>query len=97
MCSSKARIHSDLKTKGFHLQKSHISNLNRLGNLMLAACLAYIWVVLLAEYALNKGLNLIFHRTDRCDLSLLQLGFRYIEYCLNNNFTIPRITPLELR
>jgi hypothetical protein len=71
---------SDLKTKGFHLQKSHISNLNRIGNLMVAACLAYIWVVLLGEYALNKGLNLIFHRTNRCDLSLLQLGFRCIEY-----------------
>lgn len=88
---------SDLKTKGFHLQKSHISDLGRLGNLMIAACLAYIWVVLLGEYALNKGLNVIFHRTDRCDLSLLQLGFRCIEYLLNNNFAIPRITPMDLR
>jgi hypothetical protein len=79
------------------LQKSHISDLNRLGNLMIAACLAYIWVVLLGEYALNKGLNVIFHRTDRCDLSLFQLGFRCIEYFLNNNSAIPKITPLEMR
>ena len=81
----------DLKTKGFHLQKSHLSDLGRLGTLMIAACIAYIWIVLLGQYALNKGLNMIFHRTDRCDLSLLQLGFRCIEYLLNNNFTIPRI------
>jgi hypothetical protein len=82
---------SDLKTKGFHLQKSHFSNLGRLGNLMIAACVSYIWVVLLGQYALNKWLNVIFHRTDRCNLSPLQFDFRYIEYLLNNNFTMPRI------
>jgi len=60
---------SDLKTKGFYVHKSHISDLGRLGNLMLVACLGYIWVVLLGEYALYKGINTIFHRTDRCDLS----------------------------
>jgi len=88
---------SDLKTKGFHLQKSHISDLRRLGNLMVAACIAYIWIVLLGKYALNKGLNKIFHRTDRCDLSLLQLGFRYIEHLINNNLTPPKINLLEVR
>ena len=82
---------SDLKTKGFYIHKSHISDLRRLGNLMLAACLGYIWVVLLGEYALNKGLNRIFHRTDRCDLSFFQLGFRYIEYLLTHNLTLPKI------
>jgi hypothetical protein len=87
---------SDLKTKGFHLQKSHLENISRPGNLMIAACIAYIWIVLLGQYALNKGLNAIFHRTDRCDLSLLQLGFRYIEYLLNNNFTTPQINFLRL-
>jgi len=82
---------SDLKTKGFYVHKSHISDLGRLGNLMLAACLGYIWVVLLGEYALYKGINTIFHRTDRCDLSFLQLGFRHIEYLLNNNMALPTI------
>ena len=82
---------SDLKTKGFHLQKSHISDLFRLGNLMVAACLGYIWVVLLGKYALDKGINEIFHKTERCDLSLLQLGFRYLEYLINNDLSLPKI------
>ena len=56
---------------------------------MIAVCLDYIWVVLLGEYALNKGINRIFHRTDRCDLSFLQLGFRYIEHLINNNAKFP--------
>ena len=42
---------SDLKTKGFHLQKSHISNLDSLSNLIMAACIGYIWIVLLGNYA----------------------------------------------
>ena len=82
---------SDLKTKGFHLQKSHISDLRRLGNLTIVACLSYIWVVLLGNYALNQGLNKMFHRTERCDLSLLQLGFRYLEYLINNELRLPDI------
>jgi hypothetical protein len=89
-------LFSDLKTNGFHLQKSHISDLSRLGNLIIAACIGYIWVVLLGQHAIYKGINKIFHRTDRCDLSLLQVGFRYIEYLLNNNLALPRIDFLEL-
>ena len=88
---------SDIKTKGFNLHKSHMSDLGRLGNLMIAACIGYIWVVLLGNYALRVGLNMIFHRTKRSDLSLLQLGLRYIEYLLNNNFFMPKINFLELR
>ena len=58
---------------------------------MVAACLGYIWVVLLGKYALDKGINKIFHKTERCDLSLLQLGFRYLEYLINNDLSLPKI------
>ena len=36
---------SDQKSRGFHLHKSHISDPQRLARLLIAACLAYIWVV----------------------------------------------------
>ena len=87
---------SDLKTKGFHLQKSHLADLGRLGNLIIVACIAYIWIMLLGQYALNKGINKICHRAERCDLSLLQIGFRYIEYLLNKNLVMPKINFMEL-
>ena len=87
---------SDLKSKGFHIHKSHISDLGRLGNLMLAACLSYIWVVLLGEYAIYKRITTLFHRTDRCDLSAFQVGFRYIEYLLCNNLMLPKINFADL-
>ena len=36
---------SDQKSRGFHLHKSHISDPQRLSRLLIAACLAYIWIV----------------------------------------------------
>ena len=49
------------------LDKSHLNNIARIDKLMIATSLAYIWLVLLGEYALKVGLNNQFHRTERCD------------------------------
>jgi hypothetical protein len=38
---------SDQKSRGFHLHKSHIADATRLARLLIAACLAYIWMDLL--------------------------------------------------
>ncbi len=37
----------------------------------------------------GQKLNTIVHRTDRCGLSLFQLGFRVLEYLLDFNLDIP--------
>ena len=39
--------------------------------------------------AIKEGFNKIIHRTDRCDLSLSQLGFRLLDHFLNNGKKIP--------
>ena len=31
----------------------------------------------------------VIHRSDRCDLSLFQLGLRILEHFLNEDFSIP--------
>jgi hypothetical protein len=36
---------SDQKSRGFHIHQSHISDPQRLSRLLIAACLAYIWIV----------------------------------------------------
>ncbi|HEX5942812.1 MAG TPA: transposase [Anaerolineales bacterium] len=36
---------SDQKSRGFHIHKSHISNVQRLSRLLIAACWAYSWIV----------------------------------------------------
>src|SRR5215510_11351669 len=80
---------SDQKSRGFHIHKSHISDPQRLSRLLIAACLAYIWIVYLGSLCEKEGWLTIIHRTDRCDLSLFQLGLRTLDYFLNEDFSIP--------
>jgi hypothetical protein len=74
---------SDQKSRGFHLHKSHLSDPERLARLMIAACLAYIWIIHLGVVAKRDGWVAIIHRTDRCDVSLFQLGSDLLEHFLD--------------
>ena len=79
---------SDQKSRGFQLHKSHISDPQRLHRLMIAACLAYIWIIYLGVIALEDGWKNQIHRTDRCDLSLFQLGLDLLDYFLNQDLNV---------
>jgi len=79
---------SDQKSRGFHLHKSHLSDPARIARLMLAACLAYLWIVYLGALAMETGFNRTIHRTERCDLSLFQLGFKVLDYLMDNDLPI---------
>jgi hypothetical protein len=80
---------SDQKSRGFHLHKSHLSDPTRLSRLLMAACLAYIWIVYLGSICIEEGWVGIIHRRHRCDLSLFQLGLRLLDHFLNEDFPIP--------
>jgi len=56
---------------------------------MIAACLAYYWIIYLGDMALQNGWNKILHRTNRCDLSLFQFGLRLLNYFFNEGLSIP--------
>ena len=80
---------SDQKSRGFHLHQSHLSDPTRLSRLLIAACLAYIWIIYLGALCEQDGSISLIHRGDRCDLSLFQLGLRLLEYLLNEDRAIP--------
>jgi hypothetical protein len=80
---------SDQKSRGFNLHKSHLSDPQRLARLMIAACLAYIWIIDLGVRALRDEWRSVIHRATRCDLSLFQLGLRLLEHFLNEGLEIP--------
>jgi hypothetical protein len=80
---------SDQKSRGFNLNKSHISDPERIARFLIASCLAYIWVIYLGVRAVKDKLQAIIHRADRCDLSLFQLGLRMLEHLLNEDLDIP--------
>jgi hypothetical protein len=80
---------SDQKSRGFCLHKSHLSDPKRLSTLMIAACLAYLWIIHLGLVALRQHWVKIIHRTDRCDWSLFRLGLALIDHFLNEALPIP--------
>jgi hypothetical protein len=80
---------SDQKSRGFHLHKSHLSDPMRLSRLLMAACVAYIWIVYLGALCEQDGWGSIIHRGGRCDISLFQLGLRLLDDFLNEGLSIP--------
>jgi len=80
---------SDQKGRGFHLHTSPLADPTRLARLLIAACLASIWIVYLGARCAHDGGISTIHRGDRCDLSLFQLGLRLLESLLNEDLAIP--------
>ncbi len=82
-------LFSDQKSRGFHIHKSHLSDPKRLTRLLIASCLAYLWLVYLGVCALCDDWLKRLHRQDRCDLSLFRLGLRLLARCLKDHIPIP--------
>jgi hypothetical protein len=80
---------SDQKSRGFHIDKSHLSDPTRLSRLLIASCLAYLWIVYLGVCAVRGEWMTRLHRQDRCDLSLFRLGLRLLARCLKDHIPIP--------
>jgi hypothetical protein len=80
---------SDQKSRGFQMHKSQLSDPKRLARLLIASCLAYIWVVYLGVCALRDDWLKRLHRPDRCDLSLFRLGLRLLARCRKDDIPIP--------
>jgi hypothetical protein len=75
---------SGQKSRGFHLHKSHLSNPVRLGRLLLAACLAYLWIICQGLLVIAEKKTGLIDRTDRTDKSLFRLGLDWIRYALKH-------------
>jgi hypothetical protein len=90
---------SDQKSRGFNMDTSRLSEPKRLTRLLIASCLAYLWVVYLGVCTLRDGWLHQLHRKDRCDLSLFRLGLRLLARCLKDaipipdGFLVPQILP----
>lgn len=77
---------SDQKSRGFHIHKSHLSNPARVSLLLVAACLAYIWMIMQGLYVVANNLIGWIDRTDRQDKSLFRLGLDWIRHCLKRDW-----------
>lgn len=80
-------LFSDQKSRGFHIQKSHLSDPERLARLLLAAALAYIWMIYLGlEVSLDESMRSLVDRPNRTDKSIFRLGFDWLKLALTRGF-----------
>lgn len=76
---------SDQKSRGFHIHKSHLSDPTRLSRMLIAACLAYIWMICQGMAVIATNQTCLIDRTDRIDKSLFRLGLDWLKYALKKN------------
>lgn len=71
---------SDQKSRGFFIHKTRLKKAKRIDKLLICTCLAYMWVVFLGEF-IKKDIKKYkkIARKDRKDISLFQIGLRWIK------------------
>ena len=73
---------SDQKSRGFNIHKSHLANPLRLSRLLIAACLAYIWMICQGLQVVASNKAALIDRSDRNDKSIFRLGIDWVKYAL---------------
>jgi hypothetical protein len=90
---------SDQKSRGFQIHKSHLSDPARLSRMLIAACLAYVWMICQGLWVIASHNTGLIDRTDRIDKSLFRLGVDWIKFALKRNLNfepIFKLQPLDL-
>jgi len=77
-------MYGDFKKHGFDLERTMLRHFLRLSRLTLAVAILYIWLVSVGTRTIRSGLRNLVDRNDRRDLSIFQIGLRFIERCLTN-------------
>lgn len=68
----------DCKRRGWNLEASKLTDLDRLDRLLLVVFVALWWLTLLGLQVIRRGLRRRYDRHDRRDLSVVRLGRRWI-------------------
>lgn len=78
----------DLKKHGFDLESTMVHTFQRLSRLTLAVAVLYVWLMSTGTRVIHTGLRRLVDRADRRDLSVFQIGFRFIQRRLTNALSI---------
>ena len=69
----------DFKKHGFDLESTMLHYVPRLSRLTLAVAFLYVWLLSVGSRTIRAGLRYLVDRKDRRDLSLFQIGWRFID------------------
>jgi hypothetical protein len=82
----------DMKKHGFDMECSMLHSFLRLSRLTLAVAFLYVWLISSGSRTIHEGLRHLVDRKDRRDLSIFQIGLRFIERQLVNSIPIHNIS-----
>lgn len=82
-------LFADSKSRGFGLDKSGIRHAQRMERFVMAAFLAYIWLIYLGVLVIQAGQLDLIARADRFIHNLFQLGRLYLDHILKEAWPIP--------
>lgn len=80
---------ADLKGHGFDLEASRLTSFLRLSRLTLAVALLYVWMMITGSRVIKNSWRSQVDRSDRRDLSVFQIGLRFVERLITNARTVP--------
>ena len=80
-------FHGDIKKHGFDLESTMLQDFLKLSRLTLAVAFLYVWLVSVGGDTIHQGLRHLVDRHDRRDLSIFQIGLRFIQRRLTNDLS----------
>jgi hypothetical protein len=78
----------DWKGHGVEVELTHLLHPQRLSRLILAVALLFDWLLTLGTQIIRMGLRSWVDRSDRRDLSVFQIGLRFLDCTLTNDLPI---------
>ena len=79
----------DFKKHGFDLERTMLRHAPRLSRLTLAVVFLYVWLLSVGSQTIRAGFRHLVDRKDRRDLSLFQIGWRFIDRKLLRSIPCP--------
>lgn len=87
-------LFGDLKKRGFNFEDTHITNPERISNLIAILALAQAWAILVGEWITQKGKSIPLKKHGRRACSIFKTGLNFIREKLLNNRDLEAIINL---
>lgn len=75
-------MYGDMKGHGFDLEATHLDDVERISRLVLAVCIAFVWLLTLGSRIVKQGLRHFVDVKSRRDKSYFRIGWDWIQRCL---------------
>lgn len=82
-------MYGDLKRHGFDLEATHLKDAERISHLVLAVCMAFVWLMTLGAHIVKRGFRYLVDHRSRRDKSYFRIGWDWLARCLRLNLPIP--------